>query len=101
MTKNENKEVESNEDESEVTNESSVEVEKPDAGAQVDYGMLLDALKRVEENQSRLQSQIAKISDAQSVLVDAGAVVHDDSTCDTDDTGYDEYVSIEQLDLSI
>lgn len=101
MAKNENKEVESNEDESEVTNESSVEVENPDAGAQADYGMLLDALKRVEENQSRLQSQIAKISDAQSVLVDAGAVVHDDSTCDTDDTGYDEYVSIEQLDLSI
>lgn len=101
MAKNENKEVESNEDESEVTNESSVEAESPDAGAQVDYGMLLDALKRVEENQTRLQSQIAKISDAQSVLVDAGAVVQDDSTLDTDDTGYDEFVPIEQLDLSI
>lgn len=101
MAKNENKEVESNEDESEVTNESSVETQNADAGAQVDYGMLLDALKRVEENQSRLQAQIAKISDAQSVLVDAGAVVHDDSTGDTDDTGYDEFVPIEQLDLSI
>lgn len=101
MAENENKETTQTEDESEVTNESSVEDEKPDAGAQVDYGMLLDALKRVEENQTRLQSQIAKISDAQSVLVDAGAVVHDDSTCNPDDTGYDEYVSIEQLDLSI
>ena len=101
MTKNENKETTQTEGESEVTNESSVEVQNSDAGAQADYGVLLDALKRVEENQARLQSQIAKISDAQSVLVDAGAVVHDDSERDSDDTGYDEYVSIEQLDLSI
>lgn len=73
--------------------------------AQPDYSMLMQMMQEMQANQTRLAGQIAKISDAQSALIDAGAVIHEDGSrrpglvgeqpCD------DEFVPIERLDLSI
>ena len=73
--------------------------------AQPDYSMLMQMMQEMQENQTRLAGQIAKISDAQSAIIDAGAVIHEDGSrrpglvgeqpCD------DEFVPIERLDLSI
>lgn len=79
---------------------------EPGAGvAQPDYSMLMQMMQEMQENQTRLAGQIAKISDAQSALIDAGAVIHEDGSRrpglvdDTPDD--DEFVPIERLDLSI
>lgn len=69
--------------------------------ADADYGMILEAIKRIEDNQTRLAGQVAKISDAQSVLVDAGAVIHDDSALDENTPCVDEFVPLEKLNLSL
>lgn len=82
---------------SEQTSDAGAEAQKP----VVDYGMILDALKRLEDNQTRLAGQVAKISDAQSVLVDAGAIIHEDSADVSDDATVDEFIPIDKLDLSL
>lgn len=73
--------------------------------AQPDYSMLMQMLQEMQENQTRLAGQIAKISDAQSALVDAGAVIHEDGSrrpgLVDDPPTDDEFVPIERLDLSI
>ena len=79
---------------------------EPGAGAaQPDYSMLMQMMQEMQENQTRLAGQIAKISDAQSAIIDAGAVIHEGGSRrpglvdDTPDD--DEFVPIERLDLSI
>lgn len=73
--------------------------------AQPDYSMLMQMMQEMQENQTRLAGQIAKISDAQSAIIDAGAVIHEGGrrrpglVDDTPDD--DEFVPIERLDLSI
>lgn len=73
--------------------------------AQPDYSMLMQMMQEMQENQTRLAGQIAKISDAQSAIIDAGAVIHESGSRrpglvdDTPDD--DEFVPIERLDLSI
>lgn len=73
--------------------------------AQPDYSMLMQMMQEMQENQTRLAGQIAKISDAQSAIIDAGAVIHEGGSRrpglvdDTPDD--DEFVPIERLDLSI
>lgn len=79
---------------------------EPGAGAaQPDYSMLMQMMQEMQENQTRLAGQIAKISDAQSAIIDAGAVIHEGGSRRpglVDDTpGDDEFVPIERLDLSI
>jgi hypothetical protein len=78
----------------------------PGAGAaQPDYSMLMQMMEEMQANQTRLAGQIAKLSDAQSALVDAGAVIHEDGSRRpglVDNTpNDDEFVPIERLDLSI
>lgn len=79
---------------------------EPGAGAaQPDYSMLMQMMQEMQANQTRLAGQIAKLSDAQSAIIDAGAVIHeggsrrpglvDEQPCD------DEFIPIERLDLSI
>lgn len=73
--------------------------------AQPDYSMLMQMMQEMQANQTRLAGQIAKISDAQSAIIDAGAVIHEGGSRrpglvdDTPDD--DEFVPIERLDLSI
>ena len=73
--------------------------------AQPDYSMLMQMMQEMKENQTRLAGQIAKLSDAQSAIIDAGAVIHEDGSrrpglVDNQPTD-DEFVPIERLDLSI
>lgn len=79
---------------------------EPGAGAaQPDYSMLMQMMQEMQENQTRLAGQIAKISDAQSALIDAGAVIHEDGSrrpgLVDEKPVDDEFVPIERLDLSI
>ena len=73
--------------------------------AQPDYSMLMQMMQEMQENQTRLAGQIAKISDAQSALVDAGAVIHEGGSrrpgLVDEPPADDEFVPIERLDLSI
>lgn len=73
--------------------------------AQPDYSMLLQMMQEMQENQTRLAGQIAKISDAQSAIIDAGAVIHEGGSrrpgLVDDQPDDDEFVPIERLDLSI
>lgn len=73
--------------------------------AQHDYSMLMQMMQEMQENQTRLAGQIAKISDAQSAIIDAGAVIHEDGSRRPGLVGEqptdDEFVPIERLDLSI
>ena len=73
--------------------------------AQPDYSMLMQMMQEMQENQTRLAGQIAKISDAQSAIIDAGAVIHEDGSRRPGLVGEqptdDEFVPIERLDLSI
>ena len=73
--------------------------------AQPDYSMLMQMMQEMQENQTRLAGQIAKISDAQSAIIDAGAVIHEGGSRRPGLVGEqpvdDEFVPIERLDLSI
>lgn len=73
--------------------------------AQPDYSMLMQMMQEMQANQTRLAGQIAKLSDAQSAIIDAGAVIHEGGSrrpglVDEQPTD-DEFVPIERLDLSI
>lgn len=91
----------------ECATESATEgaTESGAGAAQPDYSMLMQMMQEMQENQTRLAGQIAKISDAQSAIIDAGAVIHECGSRrpglvdDTPDD--DEFVPIERLDLSI
>lgn len=89
-----------------ATNGATESAIEPGAGVtQPDYSMLMQMMQEMQENQTRLAGQIAKISDAQSAIIDAGAVIHEGGSRrpglvdDTPDD--DEFVPIERLDLSI
>lgn len=78
----------------------------PGAGeAQPDYSTLVQMMREMQENQTRLAGQIARLSDAQSAIIDAGAVIHEDGSrrpgLVDDQPTDDEFVPIERLDLSI
>lgn len=107
MTDEENdKKTEENVEQSEPESPTQSEPTETSAGAEQEkstdnYGMVMELLKQVQDNQTRLIGEIAAIKDAQSVLVDAGAVIHDDSAIDEPAAGVDEYIPIEKLDLLV
>lgn len=77
-----------------------------DAGAAAtpDYATLMEAIRQVQENQADMRAQIKKITDAQSVMVESGAVVHElqaNQMCDTDIIDNDGFISLDKMDLSI
>lgn len=70
----------------------------------ISYDMLMETLSAVQANQAKMSAQIQKLTDAQSVLVDAGAVVREGSTDNSGhvtDDNVDGFVSIDELDLNI
>ena len=89
-----------------ATKDATESATEPGAGAaQPDYSILMQMMQEMQENQTRLAGQIAKISDAQSAIIDAGAVIHEDGSRRPGLVGEqptdDEFVPIERLDLSI
>ena len=70
-----------------------------------DYKQLMDMMSQMQANQDKMAAQIERISDAQSMLVGAGAVIHEspasDTVTDVENANDDGYVPIEMLDLSI
>lgn len=67
-----------------------------------DYTQLMDAIANMQANQDRMAAQIERISDAQSMLVGKGVVIHeappDDINTSTND---DMFVPLEKLDFNI
>lgn len=77
----------------------------PDGGAaQPDYGMILGMIKDMQANQSAIMGKLKSLSDAQSLLVDSGAVVHegdDPQSGVRTDLPNDGFISLDKMDLSI
>lgn len=75
-----------------------------DGAAQPDYGMILEMIKDVQSNQSAIMGRLKSLSDAQSLLVDSGAVVHEghepQSGVQTNFSS-DGLISLDKMDLSI
>lgn len=72
--------------------------------AQPDYAMIMETMKQLQANQAAMSAQLKAISDAQSVIVDAGAVVREmpASQIDTgNDPDNDGFISLDDMDLSI
>lgn len=68
----------------------------------VDYTQLMDMMATMQANQDRMAAQIERISDAQSMLVGKGVVIHEAATDDIDNsTDDDMFVPLEQLDFNI
>lgn len=70
----------------------------------VSYEMLMEMLSAVQADQAKMYAQIQKLTDAQSVLVDAGAVVREGTgttSSDATDDNNDDFVSIDELDLNL
>ena len=77
----------------------------PDGGAtQPDYGMILGMIKDMQANQAVIMGKLKSLSDAQSLLVDSGAVVHEGNDPQSGvQTNFsnDGFISLDKMDLSI
>lgn len=77
----------------------------PDGGAaQPDYGMILGMIKDMQANQSAIMGKLKSLSDAQSLLVDSGAVVREGAEPQSGvQTNFsnDGFISLDKMDLSI
>lgn len=77
----------------------------PDDGAvQPDYGMILKMIKDVQSNQAAIMGKLKSLSDAQSILVDSGAVVHEGNEPQSGvqaSFSNDGFISLDKMDLSI
>lgn len=103
---NEGKENEPEVDEAKGTEDAGESAAEEQSGAQqpaVDYGVLIEKLNAIEANQTSLASKVQALTDAQSVLVDAGAIVREIPADNivTDEGGEDAFIPLEELDLSI
>lgn len=71
---------------------------------QPDYGMILGMIKDVQANQAAIMGKLKSLSDAQSILVDSGAVVHEENNPESGvQTNFsnDGFISLDKMDLSI
>ena len=67
-----------------------------------DYTQIMDAIANMQANQDRMAAQIERISDAQSMLVGKGVVIHEPANDNIDiSTNDDMFVPLEQLDFNI
>ena len=72
--------------------------------AQPDYGMILGMIKDVQANQAAIMGRLKSLSDAQSILVDSGAVIHEENDSQSGvQTNFsnDGFISLDKMDLSI
>lgn len=71
---------------------------------QPDYGMILGMIKDVQANQAAIMGKLKSLSDAQSILVDSGAVVHEENDSNSNvhtNFSNDGFISLDKMDLSI
>ena len=77
----------------------------PSGGAEhPDYGVILGMIKNVQANQAAIMGRLKSLLDAQSILVDSGAVVHEDDEPQSGvQTNFsnDGFISLDEMDLSI
>lgn len=72
--------------------------------AQPDYGMILGMIKDVQANQAAIMGKLKSLSDAQSILVDSGAVIYEGNDPQSGvQTNFsnDGFISLDKMDLSI
>lgn len=72
--------------------------------AQPDYSMILGMIKDVQANQAAIMGKLKSLSDAQSILVDSGAVIHegkDPQSGVQTNFSNDGFISLDKMDLSI
>lgn len=67
----------------------------------IDYSYLLELVTTIKANQEDLKKQVKTVSDAQSVIIDAGAVVREDKVADNETNEKKSSLSFDDLDLSI
>ena len=75
-----------------------------DGAAQPDYGMILEMIKDVQANQAAIMGKLKSLSDAQSILVDSGAVVREGTEPQSGvqaNFSNDGFISLDKMDLSI
>lgn len=75
-----------------------------DGAAQPDYGTILEMIREVQSNQSAIMGRLKSLSDAQSLLVDSGAVVHEGNEPRSGvraSLPNDGLISLDKMDLSI
>lgn len=75
-----------------------------DGAVQPDYGMILEMIKDVQSNQSAIMGKLKSLSDAQSILVDSGAVVREGTEPHSGvqaNFSNDGFISLDKMDLSI
>lgn len=65
-----------------------------------DYAQLRKLMERMDARMDAIESSIQSVKDAQSVVIDNGAIIRDDSPQD-DDGDYVDTRTIAELDLSI
>lgn len=85
-------------------NTGAGESDPDDGAAQPDYGMILGMIRDVQSNQSAIMGRLKSLSDAQSLLVDSGAVVHEGTEPRSGvqaDFSNDGFISLDKMDLSI
>lgn len=67
-----------------------------------DYTQLMDMMATMQANQDKMAAQIERISDAQSMLVGKGVVIHEAPPDGNDNSANDDlFVPLEQLDFNI
>lgn len=72
--------------------------------AQPDYGMILGMIRDMQANQSAIMGRLKSLSDAQSLLVDSGAVVHEGNDPQSGvqaNFSNDGFISLDKMDLSV
>lgn len=86
------------------TEQGAGESAQDGGAAQPDYGVLLGMIQDVQANQSVILDKLKSLSDAQSILVDSGAVVHEDNAAQSGvQTSFrnDGFIPLDKMDLSI
>lgn len=83
----------------EVTETEGAQETQAESAPGVDYTELAERLSRVEEQNARILGALDSIRNAQSVMVDMGAVIRDES--DIDNSTADAFVPLEELDFTI
>lgn len=85
-------------------NTGAGESNQGNGAAQPDYGMILEMIKDVQSNQAAIMGKLKSLSDAQSILVDSGAVVHEGNEPQSGvqaNFSNDGFISLDKMDLSI